>query len=310
MVGRSSLHVLIRRLGALCVLWGVTGCIEGKTRPPDGAGPAACDWRRGFTLEAPEPLVELNGAEEDYEPFMTPDGLAIYFASFRDGTSHQYVASRDRREARFSSVRRVFPDVAEGESALSIAPDGTVFLAAGWPGGAGQSDIWIARSPSAPLRSSDFVPLAAVNTQHVEIDPFPSADGQRLYLGRRDSPSSTHVYISRRGTDASFGPAELLLGVGNLPGEQTNPVVTADEQLIVFSSLRTGSTSHDVWYALWDQQAGQFTGARVAPRINHPTSDDRHIYLSSDGCEIIFASNRPGGAGKLDLYRSRYSPID
>jgi len=47
-----------------------------------------------------------------------------------------------------------------------------------------------------------------------------------------------------------------------------------------------------------------WSSAALVPVVNSATNDTA-AFLSADGCELWFSSDRPGGVGGVDLYHTR-----
>ena len=74
--------------------------------------------------------------------------------------------------------------------------------------------------------------------------------------------------------------------------------------MILFESDRPGGAGDsDIWIATRPQLDAPFESPTPLPVINSPSFDGEPL-LSADGCELLFASARPGGAGGWDLWRA------
>jgi hypothetical protein len=99
-----------------------------------------------------------------------------------------------------------------------------------------------------------------------------------------------------------FGPRQALTAISN--ATEDDPTLTADGLEIIFESTRAGGCgAADLW---WSQRAA--LDQPFAPPLHLPTlctaSDDEHPGFSPDGLTIYFASNRGGGAGAYDIWKS------
>lgn len=89
--------------------------------------------------------------------------------------------------------------------------------------------------------------------------------------------------------------------VVNSPYRETGVAVTADGKTLYFVSDRPGGVGgRDIWVTTLKDS--QWTPpVSLGPAINS-VSDDGGMTVSTDGKRLIFASNRPGGFGRDDLY--------
>lgn len=311
------------------------GCAEGRCRgtPPDAgtadladAGPLDHDradategclpWSGTWSFSTPTPVTELNTASAESSPHLMGDGLTLYFASSRPGGAGKndiYVATRKDSSAAFSSITSYSSvNTEHQENGLLVTEDGLgAILSTTRPGGPGQADLWFATrtNTTKPFASADFAPIPGVNTAQPEHDPFLSDDELHFYYLVTDWKEGVGgqdlVVVSRTSKSADFGPPALVPGV-NTQYNEDNPSLTADGLVILFGSDRPGSLGNkDIWYATRVDTSAAFSQPKRLPTVN-TAYDDRESFVTPDGCELYFASDRPGGAGKLDIYHSRF----
>ena len=283
---------------------------------PGPDSPPGCDWSGTVTLTAPVHLDALSSPSTDSEPMLSADGLTLYFASTRGGGYDSFTATRASTGDPFGNVTKnleVSTDT-DSETRLALTADGLeAFLTTNRTGGQGGSDIWAATrsSTSTAFSPTDFQPVDVLNSALNEWDPYPSTDGLRLYYIIQDWPSglgdSDIVVASRASRSDSFSSPVAVGGV-NTSANEDNPAVTADERVMVFGSNRPGGTGgKDIYYAVRPDASSSFSTPKPVPGLN-TADNDAEIYITPDGCEIYFASDRPGGQGGWDLYYTKWSP--
>jgi serine/threonine protein kinase len=139
----------------------------------------------------------INSAARDGCPWLSPDGLELYFNSLRSdgyGRWDLYVAKRQTTTAPWGQVENLGPVVntAYAEAACSLSPDGLLLLfgepynaTAFRPGGYGGGDIWMTRRASLSAPWQTPVNLGPqVNGPGSEVIPRLSSDGSMLYFSR------------------------------------------------------------------------------------------------------------------------------
>jgi Tol biopolymer transport system component len=280
------------------------------TIPSDGPGsdgltdgpPATCleRWRNGtVTLGAPARLTELGSTAMDRDPFVSPDELAIYFSTYRNGTQNGdvFAATRASISAAFDPpARRDDISSPSGDSRFSMTSDGMLgIVASDRAGTEGNSDVWIATrmDASAPFGTFGKTEIDNINTVNTELDPELSADGLQIYLAI-GSPQRIAVSV-RPSTSSSFGSAQQIDPLFSDMGD-ADPSVSPDELVIVFASRRTtggGDGNGDVWYARRPTRAAAFGAPVRVPAVNSANGDGDPA-LSADGCRLYFASDRTG----------------
>ncbi len=95
-------------------------------------------------------LSEINSSTGEGPPYLTPDGLALYFYSTRNGTSQLFRATRDSLSEPFDNLEHLsFFDSAYGVGSPSLSADGlTLFFSKA--SADGTSDIYFSER-SAPV---------------------------------------------------------------------------------------------------------------------------------------------------------------
>ena len=167
----------------------------------------------------------------------------------------------------------------------------------------------------------------SINTDCPEDDAEISDDGQILFYygspveGPDDSEiltGTTGVYYAMRtGGPGEFGQSKFIdlrqnTAVGAGDGHPRHASVAGK---IFFHSTRAENTGYQQSVPVDDPvdiYCADFTGTEAGPAQNLGTPINS-VYLDGepeitpDGTILYFASNRPGGVGKGDIYRSEYS---
>lgn len=87
-----------------------------------------------------------------------------------------------------------------------------------------------------------------------------------------------------------------------------NPTLTGDSLQIFFTTNRNNGSNTDVWFARRSAAGDPFGSPEIVPVVN---SDDRETSaaISSDGLTLWFGSDRPGGAGNVDIWVSERASL-
>ena len=156
------------------------------TRPYKGA-----DWGTPVNLGPP-----INTSDFDWLPWITPDGLELYFSSDRPGGyggSDIWVATRASTNEEWEEPVNLGPVVNStvDDCLPCLSPDGLVLFFSDWgtvsgpyrPGGLGRSDMWMTRRKSTADPWEPPVNLGPdMNTSEYDDGPRISPDGSTIYF--------------------------------------------------------------------------------------------------------------------------------
>lgn len=144
---------------------------------------------------------------------------------------------------------------------------------------------------------------ATVNTELMEYFPTQSIDEQTLVFTRRVGGFNEDLYYSERDTAGNWGPARPLPGV-NTDKNEAAQTLSADRQTLVFVGCGRPDGYGDCDLYLSDYRDGAWSRpANIGPAIN-TRGWESHPSLSANGRWLFFASDRPGGQGKSDIWVS------
>ena len=215
-----------------------------------------------------EPLEALGDLDQDYDPCLSGDGQELYFTRGKaGGDANLYVAYRTL-------------------------------------------DGW-----------TEPRPLEALNTPADEIGPALARDGATLYFysNRPGGEGGYDLYVSRH-SDAGWSDPKNLGPRVNGPFNEYDPAVTPDGAYLLFASNRPvegEEPDEKTWRATlreepyqndYDVYALDLEDDAAAPRRLDAVcsrADDGQPTVSPDGHWLYFASDRAGGQGGYDLWRSR-----
>lgn len=234
-------------------VFGLNGGDYGITLAPDGqsifftrAMPTTNSEAIYFTRRAAggwtEPAVApFSGSFHDKEPYFSPDGRRLYFASRRPqrGSSERrdfdiwYVARHGEGWGEphwFEIVSSTYDD-----DYPAVAEDGTFVF--GRNDASGNVDLWIAEPRGNEWSAPRPLPRP-INSVYADADPWISPDGgsivftsPRLVDG---SQGQGDLYIAHRRDDSWTDPVPLGLQVNTIAHEY-GPALSADGQSFYFS---------------------------------------------------------------------------
>jgi len=150
-------------------------------------------WRAPSTTEG-------LSADNFYCPWISKDGLRIYFADDSSGDGVLLMAARQSRDAPFGPVQPLFAAASRSDDCPSLSKDERLIVFESWlPDGATRTDLWTATRPSRsqPFDAPSLVD--GVNSSNYEYDPGLSSNGSVLYFASdRASRGDVDIYVATR----------------------------------------------------------------------------------------------------------------
>jgi hypothetical protein len=202
----------------------------------------------------PTALDEINTPSNEDTPFLTPDGLALYFSSNRPGgrgVIDIYVARRSSVTDKFGAAQ----DVAALNAAAParqfsprLSADGhTMYFASDR---AGSIDLYRAAVTAAGTFGAPE-PIAELDTPFDDASPWPSRDGLALYFAsNRPDGLTGDLWEARRPRPGAPFSAPTPLTNVNSDSFDGEPSLSAEGCTLFFSSARPGSIGEtDIWEA-------------------------------------------------------------
>lgn len=152
--------------------------------------------------------------------------------------------------------------------------------------------------PFEPKRLS-----SAINTQYAEYLPSFTANGKQLvYTARRRGQED--LYFSEK-INGKWETGQAILGINTNDNEGAQ-TMSADGQMIIFTACgrKDGLGSCDL-YVSYKKEDYWTRPMNMGRNINSGAWDSQPS-LSANGQFLFFASTRPGGQGKSDVYVAYY----
>jgi len=137
-----------------------------------------------------------------------------------------------------------------------------------------------------------------------ESQPSISADGLTLYFvsDRSGGFGGYDIYRSFKSEVGEWGTPINLGPIINSRGNEKSPFLHPDGKTLYFSSDGLmGLGGYDIFYTKLDAKGGWSKPGNIGYPINSP-DDEIGFFVSTDGTQGFFASNKYNGKGGWDLY--------
>ena len=190
-------------------------------------------------------VAEFSGQYSDADPFVSPDGKRLFFASMRptegkpktdndiwmvDKTPTGWSVPQNLGRSVNSNAQELYP---------TLSKDGTLYFVSMRPGGRGGSDIYSSRQVDGNYAEPENLG-DAINTRYGEGDACISQDGSFIVFasnGRPDDMGGGDLYISER-KDGAWTPARHLGSGVNSAAREFCPIISPDGKYLFFTSER------------------------------------------------------------------------
>ncbi len=133
-------------------------------------------------------------------------------------------------------------------------------------------------------------------------------DNNTLYLVgklRHNTPPDERVFETHRTKDGISHPKPIRVRELNLRGEVTDYSFGPDQRTLVMALERDSSIGgSDLYVSFLDEAKNEWTKPLWLGDIVNSVENEITPYLSSDNKTLYFSSNRPGGYGELDVFRT------
>jgi Tol biopolymer transport system component len=200
----------------------------------------------GNNWSAPE-ILPFSGMYQDIEPFFTPNGAWLYFASNRplnkDDSSEDYNIWRVAINGGSFGAPEALPiqiNTPGDEFYPSLSELGTLYFTATRSDGIGREDIFMCSDSSGQFGSVSVLD-SAVNSPSFEFNAYIAPDESYLLFssyGRTDGLGGGDLYISYKDRNGIWQPAMHLENEINSPFLDYCPFVDVANNMLYFTSNR------------------------------------------------------------------------
>ena len=282
-------------VAALALVISASWWFAGRKVWTDDRGVAVVDGQaklREVLWSPPRALGDFfDGDQQHYEPSLSPDGTELYFVMGKPGHNADIYVSY-RRNNQWTKPEPVSAvNTQYDELGPRVTADGKFLLFySDRPGGFGGYDIWASpRTKDGWGKPFNLGPN--VNSEFNEFTPDATPDGKHLIFATNRVAAKRQQLQNWRATIRENEDSDFDLWIAELqePGE-----TSTTDAMPPATQPATQPSSPEL----------AFGPAHEIPGINTPFVEGASC-MSPAGDFLYFASNRPGGFGKFDIWRSR-----
>jgi hypothetical protein len=257
----------------------------------------------------------VNSTFADFDPFISKDGLSLYFAAGRGrggfGQRDLWVSRRASRNAPWGSPKNLGPTIntAVHEVKPTLSPDGRrLYFASDRLGGFGAFDLYVSRRHDThddfgwqpPVNLGSGINTTANEESAMTFFEDDETDVTIAYFvsDRLDGIGEEDIYATTLLSNGTFGPVTLVQELST-PSFDHDPAIRRDGLEMFLASDRPGTYgADDIWVATRECTADAWSApVNLGPLVNTPTrpsdeeqANDWRPSLSSDGTTLYFNS--------------------
>jgi WD40-like Beta Propeller Repeat len=250
-----------------------------------------------YHFGTPELVAELSDPSKTDNPSLTADLHEIVFTSERSGGPAEiWTAERADASDRFGAPELATSLNSEGvETSPIISPDGlTLWLSSDRAGGLGDLDIWIATRPSRSAAWSAPENVAVLNSSAKDIPRLPGQHGLIMPLGsdREERGYYAIFFAARDSKSRPFAAPQIVKELSARSVSTVDGFLTDDGTALFYGSGPAFGPA-DLYVTARRDPSEPFGTPAPLEDLNTP-NDERDPWLSADGKQLFFSSDRSG----------------
>lgn len=247
----------------------------------------------------PQRIAELVSDEVDDNPTLTGDLCEIYFTSRRDGgqgSTDIWFARRANATDPFDPPEPVEElNTEEFESSPAVSQDGlTLWFGSAREGSLGDVDIWVSTRPDRDSPWSEPQHVEGLSSTEADIPRPLGQNGTVMPLGsRRNEEGLYWTYLARRSGDGDAFEEPVLIEELASTEFIFIDAFLSDDGLTLWFNRAPLDGNADLFRAQRPSLDAPFGEPQPLEDLN-TDADERDPWLSPDGTQLYFTSDRDG----------------
>ncbi|MCU4157230.1 PD40 domain-containing protein [Carboxylicivirga sp. A043] len=261
----------------------------------------------------------INSEFDEHSPIISGNEDLLLFTSNKHGVAKKSKADGLYTEDIYSTQWREgawLPSVNAGptintdgyDATCSLSSDGKTMITYR---NHGNGDLYVSELKDDKWSTPEKLPKP-INSSYEESHASLSLDGNTIVFtsDRPDGIEGKDIYIAHKLPNDEWGKVLLLNRNVNTELNEESPFLSHDGQTLFFASEGHNSMGgFDIFKSVRDENGQWQQPINIGYPINTP-GDDLFYIPTLDGQRVYFASERPGGYGRSDIYIIEFPVTD
>ncbi|MFP4369210.1 MAG: TolB family protein [Candidatus Kapaibacterium sp.] len=246
-------------------------------------------------------IANISSSADDFAPVWNPYEKLLYFNSVKDGNSYFYTAViMDSAVSTPEYVEGPLNKPGSNSSYITFENESRAYFSSFKMYSKG-SYLNIYRTNKKKMQWQPPIFSDSLNSPEYNSHPTVSPDGSYMVFSstRAENSYDTDLWAAHKDP---FGEWSSILAINeiNSPGNEITPCLISQDTMIFASDGLGGPGGYDLYISV--RYMGEWQRPSPLYEINTEYNESDPALLP-DG-SLVFASDRPGGKGGLDLYRA------
>lgn len=264
---------------------------------------------------------KINSAQNEFAPLISVDDSTLIFVSDSRpggvGKEDFWMSTRtgpgDTDWSQPINLRGLNSPDADG--AITMTRDGHTYYFASAPKSAVRGDVDIWKANIGLDNKANITRLGSpINSKAWETQPAISPDGKTLFFASNrkgkigsDSLNNVDIFVSHMQPDSSWSNPVNLGSKINTSKYDATPFIAPDGKTLYFcTDGRGGLGGLDIFQSTWLGPTDTDWSEPIhLPAPINASGNDFFVSAPASGDRIYFASDRPGGYGRFDIWVAR-----
>ncbi len=250
----------------------------------------------------------INSMYSEYFPTLTFDAKKIIFTRRVNHRNEDFFESTLEDDSSWTFANRLAGNVNtplnEGTQSVSLDEKWLAFTGCNFPDGNGSCDIYFS-SKTENGWEKPYNIGNKINSEFWESQPSFSPDKRVLYFAAKlpDGFGGSDIYYSTIDNNGEWSLPQNLGPKINTAGDETSPFIHSDNETLYFTSNGwQGYGEMDIFMSQREAN-GQWQAPKNLGYPINTIENESCLFITSDGKEAYYSSDRSDTKGGLDLYK-------